>query len=542
MLFPFKRGEDEKIINDIKVSKKSSLLFLSKEKRMNKNQMKKQRMLPELYLSLKDDYSVNKLLKDCIAGVIVGIIALPLSIALAIASGAGPEAGLITAIFAGGTAALFGGCRTQISGPTGAFIVIVFGIIQTYGMDGLILATFMAGTFIIIMGVLRLGKLIRFIPLSIITGFTAGIAITILIGQANDFFGLGLTKLPAESLEKLVIVFKNISKISLITVGMGLFAVLIIVFMPKVQKLLPGPLSAIIICTAINLFLPSKCTTLGDIFGTVKVKLLPSISFFDFSKLVHLIVPASTIAFLAAIESLLSAVVADGMTGKKHNPNMELVGQGLANIASSVFGGLPATGAIARTSANIRSGAHTPVSALVHSLVILAMALFLMPYAKFIPMTVFAAILIVVCYKMLNVKEVKKILHSNPIDIGLMTLTFALTVVFDLVVAILVCTSLSLIYQVYSLHIRKRTATKEITEKGIKLKGTINYINYNKLIAEVSAGMEFDMTEVEDIDATFTEYLLLKAEGKEIHITTQNKNLLKKLNKHSKLAKITNKN
>lgn len=502
--------------------------------------MKKQKMMPALYLSFKEGYSVNKLLKDIIAGIIVGIISLPLSIALANASGVGPEVGLITAIFAGGTAALFGGCRTQISGPTGTLIVVSFGVVQKFGISGLFLATFMAGLIIITMGILRLGKLIRFIPLSIVTGFIAGIAITIFIGQLNDFLGLGLRKLPTESFQKLIFVLKNISKVSFITLGMGLFAIAIIGLVPKIQKLLPGPLVAIIICTVINLLLPSKCMTLGDVFGTVKVNISPSLGFLEFSNITYLIIPAFTIAFLSSIESLLSGVVADGMTGKKHNPNMELVGQGLANIASSVFGGMPAAGVLARTSTNIRSGGKTPISGMVHSLVILLMALFLMPFASYIPMSVFAAILIVVCYQMFNIKEVKKIISSNTIDIGLMTLTFVLTVIFDLMIAIVVCTALSLLYQVYIKLIKKNVGTTEKTEKGIKLKGTISYMNYGRLITEVEPEMEFDMTEVDDIDATFTDYLLLKVDSKQIIIRTGNPKVLKKLNKHITLAKRVN--
>ncbi|MDD4315562.1 MAG: SulP family inorganic anion transporter [Clostridia bacterium] len=499
--------------------------------------MKKQRMIPELVLSLQDGYTANKLLKDCIAGIIVGIIALPLSIALAIASGASPAVGLITAIFAGGTAALLGGSKTQISGPTGAFVVIVFGIIAKNGMAGLIMASFMAGIFIIIMGLARFGKLIKYIPLPIITGFTAGIAITIFIGQLNDFLGLGLKNLPAESLHKLAYLFNNIGGISWITVAMGAVALLIIVIVPKFQKILPGPLCAILICTVLNLVLPVKSVTLGDIFGTVNINISFSFGFFDFSLLPSLIVPALTIAFLASVESLLSAVVADSMTSTKHNPNMELIGQGCANIVSSLFGGLPATGAIARTSANIRSGGKTPVAALVHSVVILLLSLFLMPYAKYIPMTVFAAILIVVCYNMLNLKEIKKVLKTTPADIGLMVLTFALTVAFDLVVAILVCTSLSLLYQLFKRYVRKNTAAKEITTEGTKLKGSISYMNYDKLF-DTSSGeaLVLDMTDVIEIDATFTDFLIQKAEKKQVKIHNPSKKIQKQLAKHREFA------
>lgn len=492
--------------------------------------MKKQKMLPELILSLQE-YSFNSLLKDCIAGIIVGIIALPLSIALSIASGAGPEAGLITAIFAGGTAALFGGSKFQISGPTGAFVVIVFGIIGQYGLSGLMMATLMAGIIIILMGVSKAGRLIKFIPLPIITGFTAGIALTIFIGQLNDFLGMGLTNLPAENVSKLIFILKSIQDLSWITMALGFFAVLIIVLVPRLQKLLPGPLIAILICTVINMLLPQKTVTLGDIYGTVNVAIKPQIGFFVLSQAPALIIPAFTIAFLAAIESLLSAVVADGMTGAKHNPDMELVGQGLANVTCSMFGGLPATGAIARTSANIRSGGATPIAALIHSVIILVFSLFLMPYAKYIPMTVFAAVLFVVCYNMLNIKEIKKVLKTNPIDISLMALTFILTVIFDLVVSIIVCTSLSLIYQLFKRFIKKQTAYREQIGNTIKVKGHVCYMNYDKVLI-IKKDEKLDMSEVKDIDATATDYLINKAERKQIEISSANKKVINKLKKH----------
>lgn len=499
--------------------------------------MKKQKLVPEIILSLKAGYGKEMFLKDLIAGVIVGIIALPLSIALAIASGASPSAGLITAVFAGAMAAVMGGSKMQISGPTGAFIVIVYGIISKYGIEGLMLATFMAGIFIIILGLCRLGKFVKYIPLPVITGFTAGIAATIFVGQLNDFFGLGLKGLPAETPQKLFAIVTNLGSISWLSVILGAFAVALIVVVPRIQKILPGPLVAIIICTVINLLIPVKCVTMGDIYGEVSVKIVPSLGFFDFSKIGGLIVPALTIAFLAAIESLLSAVVADGMTGAKHNPNMELIGQGTANIASALFGGLPATGAIARTSANIRSGGHTPVSSLVHSLTVLLLSLFLMPYASYIPMTVFAAVLIVVCYNMLNIKEIKKVLKTTPVDIGLMALTFILTVVFDLVVAILVCTFLSLGYQLFKLLVKKKKAVREETPDGIKIKGSVSYFNYEKVMA-CDDGKEtvIDMSEVEDIDATVIDYLETKIRRKQIKITAVNGKIKKHFERHEELT------
>lgn len=400
--------------------------------------------VPELFLSLKD-YTPAKLVKDVLAGIIVGIIALPLSIALSIASGAGPEAGLITAIVAGFVAAAFGGSKTQITGPTGAFVVIVYGIIQQYSYKGLLLATLLAGFITVIMGLLKFGRFLKFIPLSVIVGFTAGISATIFISQLNDFLGMGLSGLPSESFHKLIAIITNLKNTGLMTLLLGLIAVALLIVIPKISSKLPAALIAIIICTVLNLFM--GCTTLGDLYGSVTISLNPSVSFIDFSEITRLILPAFKIALLATIESLLSAVVADGMQNTKHNPNAEIIGQGLANIASSLLGGLPATGAIARTSANIKNGGITPVSAIIHSATVLLLALALMPLAVYIPMTVFAAILIVVCKNMINIKEIKEICHSTRFDFVLMTTTFALTVIFDLVVAISVCTGVYLIVE-----------------------------------------------------------------------------------------------
>lgn len=492
----------------------------------------KKLFVPELFLSLSDGYTKTTLLKDIISGVIVGIIALPLSIALAIASGATPAAGLITAIFAGATAGLLGGSKTQISGPTGAFVTIVFGIITKFGMTGLMFASFMAGIFLLIFGFLKFGKFVKYIPLPIITGFTAGIAVTIAIGQLNDFFGLNLSGLPAETLEKLLAVVKGFTNISWISLAMGVVAVLIIVFVPKINKYLPGPLIAIIICTIVNIFLPIKCITMGDIYGQVSVEITPSFGFFDFSNLKYLILPAIKIAFLAAIESLLSAVAADNMANTKTNPNMELIGQGAANIMSSVFGGLPATGAIARTSANIKNGGKTPVAALTHAVILLFFSLFLMRFAIYIPMTVFAAILFVVCYNMMNVKEIKKVLKTTPVDIGLMALTFALTVIFDLVVAILVCTVASLAYQIIKRFLLKKNGIRRVEGNCLVLKGDLNYINYEKMLEYEDKLITLNLSGVDSIDATVISFLETKAARKELRIIASNDKLNKLLGKH----------
>ncbi len=494
--------------------------------------MKKNLFVPELFLSLSGGYTKTTLLKDIISGVIVGIIALPLSIALAIASGASPAAGLITAIFAGATAALLGGSQTQISGPTGAFVTIVFGIITKFGMTGLMFASFMAGIFLLIFGFLRFGKFVKYIPLPIITGFTAGIAVTIAVGQLNDFFGLGLRGLSAETIDKFITVVKGFANISWIALVMGVAAVLIIIFVPKINKYLPGPLIAIIICTVVNIFLPIKCITMGDIYGQVSVEIKPSFGFFDFSNIKFLILPAVKIAFLAAIESLLSAVAADNMANTKTNPNMELIGQGAANIMSSIFGGLPATGAIARTSANIKNGGRSPVAALTHAVIMLLLSLFLMQFAIYIPMTVFAAILFVVCYNMLNVKEIIKVLKTTPVDIGLMVLTFGLTVYFDLVVAILVCTALSLIYQFIKKFLLKKNCIRRVEGNCLVLKGDLNYINYEKMLESAEKNIILNLSEVKSIDATVINFLETKASRKELKIIASNDKLNKLLSKH----------
>jgi len=501
--------------------------------------MKNPTFVPEIVLSLKGGYGRQALVKDIISGIIVGIIALPLSLALAIASGAPPETGLITAVFAGAAAGILGGSRVQISGPTGAFVVIVYGIIAEHGMGGLVLATFSAGILITIMGFMKLGRFIKYIPLPVITGFTAGIAATIFIGQLKDFLGLGIEHNPSETLLKFVAVAKNLSSVSGVSLLMGLFALSIIYILPRIQKILPGPLAAIIICTAINFLLPVRCRTLGDVYGAVNVKIAPSLAFFDFSDFGGLIMPTVTIALLASIESLLSAVVADSMTGTKHNPNMELVGQGAANMLSAVFGGLPATGAIARTSANIRSGGSSPIASLTHAAVVLILSVFLMRFAVYIPMAVFSSILIVVSYNMFNYKEVLNVFKTTPVDIVLMILTFVLTLAFDLVVAILTCTFLSLAYRLVMRFAAKKDAKKTDSEGTTKIKGTLSYINYEKIFAAaLNSKISLDMSEVEEVDATVIGYLEGKARRRELKIVAASPKVKKQLARHSEFAEI----
>lgn len=406
---------------------------------------------PKLFSVMKH-YSKDQLIKDIISGIIVAIIALPLSIALAIASGVGPEKGLYTAIIAGFCISFFGGSRVQIGGPTAAFVIIIYGIIEKFGVDGLIVATIMAGIFMIIFGICRAGNLIKFIPYTITAGFTAGIAVTIAVGQLKDFLGIELDKaLPSEFFEKVIVLGKNIGKFNWLALVIGVVALLIQIFWPKLMSLLPeklkyikaipGSLIAIIITTvAVNCF-DLDVQTIGSLNYDLSAK-LPTISIpnVNFGMIKDLLSPALTIAILASIESLLSAVVADGMIGSKHRSNAELVGQGIGNIMSGLFGGIPATGAIARTAANIKNGGRTPIAGIVHSVVLLVILLLLMPYASWIPMPTLAAILIIVAYNMAGIKNCVRLCKRAPkSDILVFVLTFILTVCFDLVVAIEVC-------------------------------------------------------------------------------------------------------
>ena len=378
---------------------------------------------------------------DLMAGIIVGIVALPLAIAFGIASGVTPEKGIITAIIAGLLISIFGGSKVQIGGPTGAFIVIVFGIIADYGMNGLIIATFMAGIFLILMGMLRVGTIIKYIPYPIIVGFTSGIALTIFTTQIKDLFGLQIAEVPASFVSKWIVYFQHFGTMDLWPLLIGLGSILIIVYTPKVSKKLPGSLLAIIIMTVVALLLKhyagvTTIETIGDRF-TINPDLpkpeVPKITWDVFTKLMS---PALVIAMLGAIESLLSAAVADGVIGDKHDSNQELVGQGIANMVCSLFGGIPATGAIARTMTNINNGGRTPIAGIIHAMVLLLIYFFLMPLAKYIPMSCLAGILVVVSYNMSEWRSFKAILKNPKSDITVLLVTFFLTVIFDLTVAI----------------------------------------------------------------------------------------------------------
>ncbi len=395
---------------------------------------------PKLFSTLKNGYDKQTLVQDLLAGVIVGIVALPLAIAFGIASGATPEAGILTAIVAGFIISFFGGSKVQIGGPTGAFIVIVYGIIQEYGMSGLCIATFMAGAFLILMGVLHLGTIIKYIPYPIVVGFTSGIALTIFATQIKDLFGLQIESVPAGFIDKWAVYFQHFDTVSWWSLLIGVGSILIIIFTPKISRKLPGSLAAIIIMTVVCLILRSLgvegVETIGDRFS-ISTELpqaeVPKISWENITRLAQ---PAMVIAMLGAIESLLSAAVADGVIGDRHDSNQELVAQGIANMVSPLIGGIPATGAIARTMTNINNGGRTPIAGIAHAIVLALIYLFLMPLVKFIPMACLAGILVVVSYNMSEWRSFKAILKNPKSDIVVLLVTFFLTVIFDLTIAI----------------------------------------------------------------------------------------------------------
>lgn len=395
------------------------------------------KLKPKLFSVMKT-YNKNQLFKDIIAGIIVAIIALPLSIALAIASGVSPEQGLYTAIFAGFFISFLGGSRVQIGGPTAAFVVIIYGIVTEFGMPGLTIATIMAGIMLILMGIFKFGSLIKYIPYTITCGFTAGVAIGIFAGQIKDFLGLEMGSVPAEFIEKCKEYAKVITTVDRDTVIVGVISLAILIIMPKISKVVPGSLVAIIVATLIVKFTPLDTATIGSVYGELSSSLpKPSIPDFNLDTISKLMSSAFTIAILAGIESLLSCVVSDGMINSRHRSNMELIGQGVGNIASGLFGGIPATGAIARTAANVKNGGRTPIAGMVHALTLLLILKLFMPLAALIPMTTLAAILIVVAYNMGEWKEFFHLIkHAPKSDVAILLVTFFLTVIFDLVVAI----------------------------------------------------------------------------------------------------------
>ncbi len=392
---------------------------------------------PKLVSALSH-YSMEKFKADLIAGIVVGIVALPLAIAFGIASGVSPTVGLITAIIGGFIVSAAGGCSVQIGGPTGAFIVIVYNIIANFGLEGLAVATFMAGLILVALGVFRLGTVIKFIPYPIVVGFTAGIALTIFSTQINDFLGLGLKNVPSEFLPKWGMYLSNLGNINWTTLAVGLAALAVIILTPKVSRRLPGALIAIILVTAVVTLVPGiEVETIGDRFGSLPTDIPQPHGFeLTMANINRLLPSAFTIAILGAIESLLSATVADGVTGSRTNSNTELIGQGMANIIVPFFGGIPVTGAIARTMTNITNGGRTPVAGIIHAVVLFLIFLFMMPLINLVPMSCLAAVLIVVAYNMSGWRTIRGILHNPKSDISVLAVTFLLTVIFDLTIAI----------------------------------------------------------------------------------------------------------
>ena len=453
---------------------------------------------PKLFSALSH-YSLSKFKSDLIAGIVVGIVALPLAIAFGIASGVTPTVGLITAILGGFIVSALGGCSVQIGGPTGAFIVIISGIISSYGLEGLYIATIMAGLILVLMGLFHLGTVIKFIPYPIVVGFTAGIALTIFSTQINDFMGLGLTDIPSSFIPKWGHYFSNFNKVDWVTTAVGLASLLIIIFTPKISKRLPGALTAIIVVTFAVWLIHTLCpdihvTTIGDRFGELSTN-IPAPKGFNISMdtINELLPSAFTIAMLGAIESLLSATVADGVTGSRTNSNTELIGQGAANIIVPFFQGIPVTGAIARTMTNITNGGRTPVAGIIHAVVLLLIFLFMMPLINLVPMSCLAAVLIMVSYNMSGWRTVRGILKNPKSDISVLIVTFLLTVIFDLTIAIEIGLLLAVI--LFLRRVMENTQIRVYSEQLDVAEGTESSVHE---VLEVAKGVE-----VYEIDGPF---------------------------------------
>lgn len=402
--------------------------------------MKTLDFMPQLFTSLRN-YNSKTFMSDLLAGVIVGIVALPLAIAFGIASGVTPEKGIITAIVAGFIISLLGGSKVQIGGPTGAFIIIIYGIIQQYGIEGLTIATLMAGAFLVLFGVLRLGTIIKYIPYPIVVGFTSGIAVTIFTTQIKDLFGLTIDNVPSDFIEKWGAYITHFGTIDTWSAIVGVLSVAIIAVMPRINKKIPGSLIAIIIMTVAALLLKNyagvtSIETIGDRFSVSNAIPDAHVPAMTWETIKGLVAPALTIAVLGAIESLLSATVADGVIGDHHNSNTELIAQGVANLASPLFGGIPATGAIARTMTNINNGGKTPIAGIIHAVVLLLIFLFFMPLAQYIPMACLAGVLVVVSYGMSGWRSFLTLMKNPKSDVTVLLITFFLTIIFDLTVAI----------------------------------------------------------------------------------------------------------
>lgn len=421
----------------------------------------------KLFSCLKT-YDKKTFMSDLMAGIIVGIVALPLAIAFGIASGVTPEKGIITAIVAGLVISLFGGSKVQIGGPTGAFIIIIYGIIQKYGFEGLTIATLMAGFFLVLFGLLRLGTIIKYIPYPIVVGFTSGIAVTIFTTQIKDLFGLTLPSNPSDFIEKWGVYLQNFNTIDPWCALIGVASVVVIAVTPRFSKKIPGSLIAIILMTIVALLLKNfagvlSIETIGDRFSISNELPAAQVLDMNWETIKSLVSPAITIAILGAIESLLSATVADGVIGDHHDSNTELVAQGLANIASPLFGGIPATGAIARTMTNINNGGKTPVAGIIHAVVLLLIFLFLMPLAKYIPMACLAGVLVVVSYGMCGWRSFLELMKNPKSDVTVLLITFFLTIIFDLTIAIEV--GLIIACLLFMKRMSETTDVKAITEE-----------------------------------------------------------------------------
>jgi sulfate permease, SulP family len=401
--------------------------------------------LPKFFSVIKLGISKKQISADILAGVVVGIVALPLSIAFAVASGVSPEKGLITAIIAGFLISLLGGSRVQIGGPTGAFIVIVYGIVEQYGIDGLIISTIMAGIFLIIFGLLKLGALLKYFPHPLIVGFTSGIALVIFSTQIKDALGLDIEKVPSGFIQKWGLYLESIQTININATVITIITILITLYFRKITTRIPGSFIAIVVLTVLVQVFNIEVSTIESFFGDIPKSFDPTLPAIDFSQLQHYIAPALTIALLGGIESLLSAVVADGMISGNHRSNTELIAQGIANIVSPLFGGIPATGAIARTATNVKNGGRTPIAGITHAIVLLLIMLILGQWAKLIPMSVLAGILIVVAYNMSEWRSFRGILRGSGFDTLVLITTFILTVLVDLTVAIQIGVVLSAI-------------------------------------------------------------------------------------------------
>jgi len=422
--------------------------------------------LPKLVVSLRQ-YTAQMFLHDLLAGITVGLVALPLAMAFGIASGVTPQAGLYTAVVAGFLISALGGSRTQIGGPTGAFVVIVAGIVARFGLSGLAMVTLMAGVILIGMSLTGLGAAVRFIPRTVVIGFTNGIAILIASTQIKDFFGLRVGSVPSEFLPRMRLLIAHFATLNWAAVGLGLATLAIILLLPRFTRRIPASIVALLVCTIVSVVFHLHVETIGTRFGGIPRGMPPfAIPIFHAEHILPLIPSAFTVALLAALESMLSAVVADGMTGDRHNPNVELMAQGIANVASPVFGGIPATGAIARTATNIRAGARSPISGMIHALTLLAVLLVAAPLASYIPLSTLAAVLFVVAYNMGEWHEIGTIFHLDFTAISVWIVTFALTVFADLTVAVGVGLALAALLYIY--RISETTSVLPVTDEYIR--------------------------------------------------------------------------